>query len=157
MTLPAATQPAARLWTALVMWVSQLAKLMPTMHAVSHKPPAGSVSAVLMRACTGIKKCPELRNRSKSDPCSYELFCLESLILSFPKVKQIPPVSPCISNKMQRYTVYLSLKTALHVLGGISTHHQEHTTISTAPVTCQTITATCHYCGGVGTGLSVLW
>ena len=28
---------------------------------------------------------------------------------------------------MQRYTVYLSLETALHVLGGISTHHQEHT------------------------------
>jgi hypothetical protein len=26
---------------------------------------------------------------------------------------------------MQRYTVYLYLETALHVLGGISTHHQE--------------------------------
>ena len=25
-----------------------------------------------------------------------ELFCLESLILSFPKVVQIPPESPCI-------------------------------------------------------------
>ena len=31
-----------------------------------------------------------------------------------------------ISNKMQRYTVYLRLETALHVTGGISTHHQEH-------------------------------
>jgi hypothetical protein len=31
----------------------------------------------------------------------------------------------CISNKMQRYTVYLYLETALHVLGGIFTHHQE--------------------------------
>jgi hypothetical protein len=30
-----------------------------------------------------------------------------------------------ISNKMQRYTVYLYLETALHVLGGTSTHHQE--------------------------------
>jgi hypothetical protein len=29
------------------------------------------------------------------------------------------------SNKMQRYTVYLYLETALHVLGGTSTHHQE--------------------------------
>jgi hypothetical protein len=29
-----------------------------------------------------------------------------------------------ISNKMQRYTVYLYLETALHVSGGISTHHQ---------------------------------
>ena len=30
-----------------------------------------------------------------------------------------------ISNKMQRYTVYLYLGTALHVSGGASTHHQE--------------------------------
>jgi hypothetical protein len=30
-----------------------------------------------------------------------------------------------ISNKMQRYTVYLYLKTPLHVSGGTSTHHQE--------------------------------
>ena len=32
-----------------------------------------------------------------------------------------------ISNKMQHYTVYLFLETALHVLGGTSTHLQEHT------------------------------
>ena len=30
-----------------------------------------------------------------------------------------------ISNKMQRYTVYLYLEAALHVSGGTSTHHQE--------------------------------
>jgi hypothetical protein len=30
-----------------------------------------------------------------------------------------------ISNKMQRYTVYLYLETALHVLDGTSTYHQE--------------------------------
>jgi hypothetical protein len=29
------------------------------------------------------------------------------------------------SNKMQRYTVYLYLETALHVLGDTSTHYQE--------------------------------
>jgi hypothetical protein len=29
------------------------------------------------------------------------------------------------SNKMQRYTVYLYLETALHVSGGTPTHHQE--------------------------------
>jgi len=41
-------------------------------------------------------------------------------------------MAPCIvsifqyiSNKMQRYTVYLYLETALHVSGGTSTHHQE--------------------------------
>ena len=31
-----------------------------------------------------------------------------------------------ISNKMQLYTVYLYLETALHVSGGTSTYHQEH-------------------------------
>jgi hypothetical protein len=30
-----------------------------------------------------------------------------------------------IANKMHRYTVYLYLETALHISGGISTHHQE--------------------------------
>ena len=30
-----------------------------------------------------------------------------------------------ISNKIQLYTLYLYLETALHVLGGTSTHHQE--------------------------------
>ena len=30
-----------------------------------------------------------------------------------------------ICNKMQRYTVYLYLETALHVSSGTSTHHQE--------------------------------
>jgi len=29
-----------------------------------------------------------------------------------------------ISNKMQHYTVYLYLETAIHVSGGISTHRQ---------------------------------
>jgi hypothetical protein len=31
----------------------------------------------------------------------------------------------CISNKMQRYTIYLYLETALHVSGGTFTHHQD--------------------------------
>jgi hypothetical protein len=30
-----------------------------------------------------------------------------------------------ISNKMQRYTIYVYLETSLHVSGGTSTHHQE--------------------------------
>jgi hypothetical protein len=37
-------------------------------------------------------------------------------------------MGPCIvsiSNKMQSYTVYLYLESALHVSGGNSTHHQE--------------------------------
>jgi hypothetical protein len=45
-------------------------------------------------------------------------------------------MGPCIvsifqytymSNKMQRYTVYLYLETSVHVSGGTSTHHQERT------------------------------
>ena len=42
-------------------------------------------------------------------------------------VNFIECIFQCISNKMQRYTVYLYLETALHISGGISTHHQEHT------------------------------
>jgi hypothetical protein len=34
-------------------------------------------------------------------------------------------MSQYISNKMQRYTVYLYLETVLHVSDGTSTHHQE--------------------------------
>jgi hypothetical protein len=53
-----------------------------------------------------------------------------------------------ISNKMQRYTVYLYLETALHA--------GAHTTVSTACGICHTVTAICRYRGRVGTGLSVL-
>jgi len=42
-------------------------------------------------------------------------------------------MGPCIvnqcqklSNKMQLYTVFYSLQTALHVSGDTFTHHQEH-------------------------------
>jgi hypothetical protein len=64
-----------------------------------------------------------------------------------------------ISNKMQCYTVYLYLETALHVSAGTSTHHQEgaHTTVSTASGICHTVSAICRYRGRVGTGLNVLW
>jgi len=61
-------------------------------------------------------------------------------------------VSPCTSNKMQRYAVYLFLETALHVSG--STPHPSsgaHITVSTASGTCQTVTATCRYREGVET------
>jgi hypothetical protein len=38
--------------------------------------------------------------------------------------KCIVTIFQYISNKMQRYTVYLYQETALHVSGGTSTHHQ---------------------------------
>jgi hypothetical protein len=55
------------------------------------------VIAVRARRMVRIFFLPYLGNCSKSDPCSYELFCLESHIPSFPKVLQIPPESPCIT------------------------------------------------------------
>jgi hypothetical protein len=62
-----------------------------------------------------------------------------------------------ISNKMQCYTVYLYLETALHVSGGTSTHHQERIQLYLQPSDiCHTVTAICRYRGRVGTGLSVL-
>jgi len=33
---------------------------------------------------------------------------------------------------MQRFFIYLFLQTLLHVSGGSSAHHQEHTTVHTA-------------------------
>jgi hypothetical protein len=53
------------------------------------------------------------------------LVLLEDLTFMGPCIVSIFKYT-CISNKMQRYTVYLYLKTALHVSGGTSTHHQEH-------------------------------
>jgi hypothetical protein len=61
------------------------------------------------------------------------------------------------SNKMQSYTVYLCLETALHVSGGTSTHHQKRIQLSTESGICDTVNAICRYRGRVGTGLSVLW
>ena len=61
-----------------------------------------------------------------------------------------------IFNKMQRYTVYLYLETALHVSGGTYTSSGAHTTVSTASGICHTVTVICRYRGRVRTGLSVL-
>jgi hypothetical protein len=63
-----------------------------------------------------------------------------------------------ISNKMQRYTVYLYLETALHVSGWyFHPLSGAHTTVSTASGICHTVTAICRYRGRAGTILSVLW
>jgi hypothetical protein len=43
------------------------------------------------------------------------------------------------------------LETALHVLGGTITHHQEREHVSTASGICHTVTAICRYRGRVGT------
>jgi hypothetical protein len=65
----------------------------------------------------------------KINPLNAELnpICLLQVLLG-----DLRFMGPCIvsifqyiSKKMQRYTVYLYLETALHVSGGTPTHHQE--------------------------------
>jgi hypothetical protein len=64
----------------------------------------------------------------------------------------------CISNKMQRYTLYLYLETALHVSGGTSTHHQERIHLYLQHLVFVTpLLLFARYRGRAGTGLSVLW
>jgi hypothetical protein len=63
-----------------------------------------------------------------------------------------------ISNKMQRYTVYLYLQTALRVSGGTSTHHQERIQLYLQHLLFVTpLLLSARYRGRVGTGLSMLW
>jgi hypothetical protein len=74
-------------------------------------------------------------------------------------------MGPCIvnifhytSNKMQCYTIYLYLETALHVSGGTSTQHQESIQLYLQHLVFVTpLLAICRYRGRVRTGLSVLW
>jgi hypothetical protein len=71
--------------------------------------------------------------------------------------KCIVSIFQYISNKMQRYTVYLYLETALHFGWYFHPSSGTHTTVPTASGICHTVTAICRYRGKVGTGLSVLW
>jgi hypothetical protein len=48
-------------------------------------------------------------------------------------------IFPSITNKTQRYTIFLFLWNALHVSGGTSAHHQELKTLYTTSGTCQTL------------------
>jgi hypothetical protein len=74
------------------------------------------VIAVCARRMDRIFFLPYLGNHSKSDPCSYELFCLESHILSFLKVLQIPPESPCIFSDDKEATDILPERAVIQVL-----------------------------------------
>jgi hypothetical protein len=61
----------------------------------------------------------------------------------------IADIFPSITNKLQRYTIYLFLWNALNISGGTSAHHQELKTVYTASGTCQTFTVACRYRGRV--------
>jgi hypothetical protein len=71
----------------------------------------------------------ELQNFSTSEnnvnPLTAELNPICHLIILLGDLTFIGKCIVSISNKMQRYTVYLYLETALHVSGGSSTYHQE--------------------------------
>jgi hypothetical protein len=60
-----------------------------------------------------------------------------------------------ISNKMQRYTAYLYLETALHVSGGTSTHYQERKQVYLQHLVF--VTPLLLSAAIVETGVSVLW
>jgi hypothetical protein len=60
------------------------------------------------------------------NPLNAELIPMCHLLILLGDLAFMGPCIVSISNKMQRYTVYLYLEIALHVSGGTSTHHQEH-------------------------------
>jgi hypothetical protein len=63
------------------------------------------------------------------NPLNAELNTICHLLVLLGDLKFMGPyilsIFQYISKKMQSYTVYLYLETALHVSGGTSTHHQE--------------------------------
>jgi hypothetical protein len=59
------------------------------------------------------------------NPSNAELNPIFNLLVLLGDLTFMGPCIVSISNKMQRYTVYLYMETALHVSGGTSTHHQE--------------------------------
>jgi hypothetical protein len=59
------------------------------------------------------------------NPLNAELNLICQLVILLGDLTFMGPRILIISNKMQRYTLYLYLETALHISGGTSTHHQE--------------------------------
>jgi hypothetical protein len=82
------------------------------------------------RLLFGISVCLEREGRQNSiNPLKAKLNPICQLLVLLGDLTFMGPciasIFQYISNKMQRYTVYLYLETALHVSGGTSTHHQE--------------------------------
>jgi hypothetical protein len=64
-------------------------------------------------------------DRRRINPLNAELYPIYHLLILLGYLTFMGKCIVSISNKMQRYTVYLYLETALHVSGGTSTDHQE--------------------------------
>jgi hypothetical protein len=83
----------------------------------------------LLVPCTSFRLSAILRRVSTFKPLNAELNPICHLLVLLGDLTFlglcIVSIFQYISNKMQRYTVYLYLETALHVSGGTSTHHQE--------------------------------
>jgi hypothetical protein len=94
---------------------------------------------------------------AESNPICHLLVLVGDLTFMGPCIVSIFQYT-CISNKMQLYTIYLYLETALHVLGENSTHHQKRIQLYLQHLVFVTpLLLFCRYRGKVGTGLSVLW
>ena len=67
----------------------------------------------------------ELKHKGTSsiNPLNAELNSIYHLLILLGDLTFMGTCIVSTSNKMQRYTVYLYLETALHVSGGTSTHH----------------------------------
>jgi hypothetical protein len=67
----------------------------------------------------------ESKHRILINPLNAELNLICHLLILLGDLTFMGSCFVSISNKTQRYTVYLYLETALHDSGGTSTHHQE--------------------------------
>jgi hypothetical protein len=80
---------------------------------------------VLLQTCRIVRKFL----RTYINPLNAELNPICHLLVLLGDLKFMGPcilsIFQYISNKMQRYTVYLYLETTLHVSVGTPTHHQE--------------------------------
>jgi hypothetical protein len=79
-----------------------------------------------MRVCimSSRERCLINPLNAELNPICHLLVLLVGLTFMGPCIVSIFQYT-CISNKMQHYKVYLYLETALRVLGGTCTHHQE--------------------------------
>jgi hypothetical protein len=94
------------------------------MHALGHFVSSLWVSVCLF-VCLLVCLLPFFNPlNAELNPICHLLVLLGDLTFMSPCIVSVFQYT-CISNKMQRYTVYLYLETALHVSGGTSTHHQE--------------------------------
>jgi hypothetical protein len=88
-----------------------------------YKAKMGSTAALFKFLCIFFDDLINPLN-AELNPICHLLVLLGDLTFMYPCTLSIFQYA-CISNKMQRYTVYLCLETVLRVSGGTSIYHQE--------------------------------